>query len=109
MSITLLRIHTQCVRKYIKGYLWKSSVTNTADVIIGSTSSYCFKLCGIKILKRNDDFICSDCSLPTTIPWIHPFYINTCTSDNFLTIVLLYCHQNPDFLNKLNLNVATIH
>ena len=67
---------------------------------------YCLKICGIKLPKRNDDFLCPDCSLPATIPWRHPYYINTCTSDNFLTIMLLHCRQNQDFLNKLNLSPA---
>ena len=32
--------------------------------------------------------------------------MNTCTSDNFLTIVLLYCQQNPNFLDKLGKSPA---
>ena len=67
---------------------------------------YCLKICTIKLPKRNDDFICPDCNLPAIIPWKHPFYVNTCTSGNFLTIMLLYCQQNPGFLDKLNLNSA---
>lgn len=67
---------------------------------------YCLAVCGIRFPKRTDDFLCPDCSLPATIPWRHPFYVNTCTSDNFLTIMLLYCRQNQDFLNKLNLSPA---
>ena len=67
---------------------------------------YCLTVCGIKLPKRNDDFLCPDCSIPATVPWRHPFYVNTCTSDNFLTIMLLYCRQNQEFINKLNISPA---
>ena len=30
--------------------------------------------------------------------WSHTEFTNTCTSDNFLTILLLYCQQYPKFL-----------
>jgi len=47
-----------------------------------------------------------DTYLPTTIPWKHPLYVNTCTSDNFLTILLLHCQQNPSFLDQLGKSSA---
>jgi len=43
-------------------------------------------------------FVCSKCS---TIQWNHKDFTNTCTSDNFLTILMLYCQQYPTFLTHL--------
>lgn len=38
--------------------------------------------------------------MPATVPWSHPKYTNTCTCDNFLTIILLQCQQDHQFCNK---------
>ena len=62
---------------------------------------YCLRICGITPPKRTHDFICQDCRIPSTIPWSHPLYVNTCTSDNILTIILLHCKQCNGFLEKL--------
>ena len=52
--------------------------------------------------------------LPLYIRWRHPFYVNTCIHirqlffNNHATLLLthapLYCQQNQDFLNKLNVS-----
>lgn len=60
----------------------------------------CLSYCNIKVPKRNDVNICPDCEVPDTITWQHHQFINTCTSDNFLTITLLHCQQNHQFLRK---------
>ena len=39
-----------------------------------------------------------------TISWHHEMYVNTCTSDNFLTILLLHCHEHKELLNNIGLN-----
>lgn len=57
--------------------------------------AYCLKLCNIKPATKRQDFICPHCVLPQTIPWEHHKYVNTCTSDNVLTILLLHCQQFP--------------
>ena len=44
------------------------------------------------------DFVCPTCQIPSTIPWAHSNYTNTCTSDNILTILLLHCHEIPTFI-----------
>lgn len=36
--------------------------------------------------------------MPRTIPWEHRKYVNTCTSVNILTMLLLHCQQNQQFL-----------
>lgn len=63
--------------------------------------NYCLSVCSLDIPKRNHDYICPECQVPPTIPWLHPKYTNTCTSDNFLTILFLHCQQHKDFLSKL--------
>ena len=58
---------------------------------------YCLLSHNLTYPKKTHDFICPNCKLPPTIPWVHPKYINTCTSDNVLSILLLHCHQYPQF------------
>lgn len=58
---------------------------------------YCLKLCNIKPPTKRQDFICPQCVMPCTIPWEHRKYVNTCTSDNILTMLLLHCQQNQQF------------
>ena len=60
---------------------------------------YCLITCGITIPKRNADFICNGCSVPESLPWSHDEFTNTCTSDNFLSILLLHCKQYKSFLD----------
>lgn len=60
----------------------------------------CLAKLDIQPPKRNAEFICSKCSVPATIPWQHSEFTNTCTSDNFLTILLLHCNQHPMFLSS---------
>ena len=67
---------------------------------------YCLSLCHLQLPKRNQDYVCPGCKNPKTIPWIHPNYTNTCTSDNILTILLVYCQQYRDFLKSFNSNEA---
>ena len=62
--------------------------------------TYCLKLCNIKPATKRQDFICPSCVMPRTIPWKHHKYINTCTSDNIVNMLLLHCQQNPHFLNN---------
>ena len=45
-------------------------------------------------------------TIPSTIRWNHTEFTNTCTSDNFLTILLLYCQQYPKFLSSYVGNTA---
>ncbi len=52
------------------------------------------------------DFLCPGCKIPATIPWIHQKYINTCTSDNILTILLMYCHQFNQLVRSFNSSQA---
>ena len=35
------------------------------------------------------------------LQWNHKEFTNTCTSDNFLTILMFYCQQHPTFLSRL--------
>ena len=60
---------------------------------------YCLSACDITIPKRNADFFCSACTVPESLPWMHNEYTNTCTSDNFLTILSLHCKQYKSFLD----------
>ena len=60
---------------------------------------YCLKYCNIKPPKRNAHFVCPECETPSTVAWHHENFINTCTADNFLTILLLYCRQNEKFID----------
>jgi len=61
----------------------------------------CLKKCNISVPRQNATFVCSKCSIPATIPWQHHEFTNTCTADNFLTIVLLHCNQNLQFISKI--------
>ena len=56
--------------------------------------NHCLSQCDVIIPKRNHDLLCSKCKIPATIPWIHSNYVNTCTSDNLLTITLMYCSSS---------------
>jgi len=67
---------------------------------------YCLTACGITIPKRNAEFICKACSVPQTLPWDHDEFINTCTSDNFLTILLLHYKQYKSFLDTFGKSEA---
>lgn len=60
---------------------------------------YCLEQCKVKLPKRTEDYICPTCFIPRVLEWKHPKYTNTCTSDNILTILLMYCHQNRQFLS----------
>ena len=55
----------------------------------------------IPVPARRGIFVCSKCTVPFTIPWNHKEFTNTCTSDNFLTILMLYCQQHSAFLSQL--------
>ena len=61
---------------------------------------YCLLACHIPIPKRKSDFLCKGCEIPETVPWNHENFVNTCTSDNFLTILLLHCKQYECFLQS---------
>ena len=39
-----------------------------------------------------------NCEIPATIQWNHEGFNDTCTSDNFLTVLLLHCKQYDEFL-----------
>ena len=67
---------------------------------------YCLSVCKLTLPKRNEDYLCSECKMPTTISWDNDIYTNTCTSDNILTILLLSCKQYPNLLKKLNSSPA---
>ena len=58
---------------------------------------FCLTKCNIPIPKRNAEFICKTCTIPESLPWRHDKFINTCTSDNFLTLLLLHCKQYEAF------------
>ena len=62
---------------------------------------YCLRACNIRVPKRTEDFLCPLCKTPNTIPWSHPVYTNTCTSDNFMTILLVHAQTNSNFLSCL--------
>ena len=62
--------------------------------------SYCLKKVGISPPNRRAQFICHHCTVPMTLKWGAKNFTNTCTLDNFLTTLLLYCKQHPDFLIK---------
>ena len=61
----------------------------------------CLVKLNIPIPSRKGTFVCSKCTIPVTIQWNHNEFTNTCTSDNFLTILMLYCQQHPAFLSNL--------
>ena len=51
---------------------------------------YCLIACGIVIPKQNAYLVCNACSIPESLQWKHDEFTNTCTSDNFLTLLLLH-------------------
>ena len=61
---------------------------------------FCLKSCGIVPPKRNAEFICRECEVPITLKWGDQKYMNTCTVDNFLTVIFLYCKQHPQFIDE---------
>ena len=58
----------------------------------------CLAACHIPIPKRKADYLCKNCEIPATVQRNHDGFINTCTSDNFLTVLLLHCKQYDNFL-----------
>ena len=58
----------------------------------------CLVKLNVSLPKRQEEFVCSRCTIPTTLQWSHSNFTNTCTSDNFLTILMLHCQQHPQFL-----------
>ena len=61
--------------------------------------TYCLKYYNLSLPSKKTNFVCMHCEIPS-LPWHHEQYSNTCTVDNFLTIMLLYARQNPSFLSK---------
>ena len=62
---------------------------------------YCLKYCGVKVPGRFDDFVCFQCDLPDTVPWATQGFTDTCTTDNFFSILLLHCLQHPEFISLM--------
>ena len=62
---------------------------------------YCLKACGLKVPGRKDDFVCILCQVPHTIPWKVSGFTDTCTFDNFYTVILLHCQQDTDFILRI--------
>jgi hypothetical protein len=60
---------------------------------------YCLKMLNIKPPKRSSDFLCSICEIPETPRWHHNKFVNTCSVDNFLTVLFIYCIQHTTFLS----------
>lgn len=69
---------------------------------------YCLRTCELQPPKKTQDFICPMCKKPATVLWHHPKYTNTCTSDNFLTITLLYCQQQNTFVREFGWSEAEL-
>ena len=61
----------------------------------------CLVKLSISVPAHKGTFVCSKCTIPVTIQWNHNEFTNTCTCDNFLTILMLYCQQHPAFLSHL--------
>ena len=49
----------------------------------------------VSLLKCQEEFVCSQYTIPTMLKWSHSDFTNACTSDNFLTILMLHCQQHP--------------
>lgn len=64
----------------------------------------CLAKLNIPVPARKGTFVCSKCTIPFTIQWNHKEFTNTCTSDNFLTILMLYCQQHPAFPSHFSSN-----
>ena len=60
----------------------------------------CLAACHIPIPKCKVDYLCKNCQILAKIQWNHEGFINTCTSGNFLTVLLLqfHCKQFDGFL-----------
>ena len=74
--------------------------THAVSVETGFTTTACQSVIK-KVPKSNHDFICPECTLPATIPWYNEIYKNTCTSDNILSILLLYFRQHPELISAI--------
>ena len=57
---------------------------------------------------KKTNFVCMHCEIPDSLPWHYEQYSNTCTVDNFMTIMLLYARQNPTFLSKFGASEVEI-
>lgn len=62
---------------------------------------YCLKYCHVKLPGRYDDFLCFQCELLDTVPWHNQAFTDTCTTDNFFSILLLHCLQHPSFMTLI--------
>ena len=60
----------------------------------------CLLKVNVQLPTRKSEFVCSRCTIPSTIKRSHTEFTNTCTSDNFLTILLLNCKQYQNFLSS---------
>ena len=70
--------------------------------------NYCLAKVGEKVPKRNHDWLCPNCKIPATVSWHHETFINTCSSDNILTILLLHCRQHRELLNNMGSSDAEV-
>ena len=43
----------------------------------------CLLKVNVQLPTRKSEFVCSRCTIPSTIKWSHTEFTNTCTSDNF--------------------------
>ena len=68
----------------------------------------CLKYCGVMVPGRFDDYLCFQCELPDTVPWYNQGFTDTCTTDNFLSILLLHCLQHSSFMTLIGNSSAEI-
>jgi len=107
-----VNLYCFCLTAWIDGSTSKAIYGQTQKEYKAYQCSNCkdwfHKACLVKLditlPKHNAEFICSRCTIPVTIQWNHKEFTNTCTSDNFLTILLLYCQQYPKFTSYLGNN-----
>ena len=66
--------------------------------------THCLRYYNVSLPSRKGGFKCMQCDIPDSLRWHHDIYTNTCTVDNFLTIMLLFAKQTPTFLSKFVAN-----
>ena len=102
-----VQLHCFCLTPWIDGSTSKA-IYNTQQkdykayqccICLDWFHKACLVKLYVSIPKRQEEFVCSRCTIPTTLKWNHSDFTNTCTSDNFLTILMLYCQQHPQFLS----------
>ena len=102
-TVLLHGLKGQHFMRYTKTSRKTIMCTIVVDVIAGITNVALQHVTfPFQSLRQTTVYLCKNGEIPAMVQWNHDGFTNTCTSDDFLTVLLLYCKQyNEFFLSEL--------